>query len=316
MAVSLPEVRSLPLTVTTVGLLLVAESPVSVIVLVFGTVVEFKAISAGLKVHEPDVQERAMVSVKLATNAAMDTVKVVVVVPMGRDWVVVGELSWKVGFPVPVKLRLEEPLWVLSVTVIPPLIMPVLEGVKVIEKAQDPPTNTVNGEAPQVVVSAKSVEVEAMLVTVTGTCPLLVIITVCEALVVFKVVAGNTRLVGENSTCARPVTPVPVSETRCGLPAALSVMASNWVSFDSTVGVKVTLMVQVPPPPGTVDPQLLVSAKSPAVAILVIWSGSVPAFTRVTTEETPSEVTSAVVFSVTLPKFIFCGVKATPGRLL
>ena len=109
-----------------------------------------------------------------------------------------------------------------------------------------------------------------MLVTVTGTCPLLVITTVCEALVVFKVVAGNTRLVGENCTCARPVTPVPVSETRCGLPAALSVMASNWVSFDSTVGVKVTLIVQVPPPAGTVVPQLLVSAKSPEVAILDI----------------------------------------------
>ena len=145
MAVSLPDVRSLPLTVTMVGLELVAESPVSVIVLVFGTVVEFKAISEGLKVHEPDVQERAMVSVKLATKAAMDTVKVVVVVPMGRDWVTVGEVNWKLGFPVPVKLKLEVPVDVLSVTVMLPLMLPVLEGVKVTEKAQEPPTAMVNG---------------------------------------------------------------------------------------------------------------------------------------------------------------------------
>jgi len=126
-----------------VGLLLVADSPESVIVLVLGTVVEFKAISPGLKVHCE--QESWMVSVKFGMKAAMDIVKVVVVVPMGRDWVTVGEVNWKLGFPVPVKLKLEVPLDVLSVTVILPLIMPVLEGVKVTEKAQEPPTAMVNG---------------------------------------------------------------------------------------------------------------------------------------------------------------------------
>ena len=125
-------------------MLLVPESPVTVSVLVLGTVVEFKAISEGLKVHCPE-QVRRMVSVKLATKADIDTVKVVVAVPMGRDWVTVGELNWKLGFPVPVKPNLEAPLSVLSVMVMLPLIMPVLEGVKVTEKAQDPPTAMVNG---------------------------------------------------------------------------------------------------------------------------------------------------------------------------
>ena len=136
---------SRPLTVMMVGLLLVAESPATVKVLVLGTVGEFKAISAGLKAHCPAVQESWMVSVKLGTKAAMDMVKVVVVVPTGRDWVTVGELNWKLGFPVPVTLKLEDPLDALSVMLILPLIMPVLEGVKVTEKAQEPPTAMVNG---------------------------------------------------------------------------------------------------------------------------------------------------------------------------
>lgn len=106
----------------------------------------------------------------------------------------------------------------------------------------------------------------AILVTVNGVSPLLVMVTVWDGLVVFKVVAGNTKLVGENCTCAIPVTPVPVSVTRCGLPAALSVMESNSVSGASTVGVYDTLIVQVSPPAGSVPTQLFVSLKSPVVA--------------------------------------------------
>jgi succinyl-CoA synthetase beta subunit len=59
-----------------------AESPESVIVLVFGRVVEPKAIFAGLKEQVPDTQDRATVSVKVM-GAERDIVKVVVVVPMG-----------------------------------------------------------------------------------------------------------------------------------------------------------------------------------------------------------------------------------------
>jgi len=66
--------------------------------------------------------------------------------------------------------------------------------------------------------------------------------------------------------------PVPVRVTKCGLPVALSLMASCSVSDTSTVGVNVTLMVQRPPPAGTVNgvgPQVGVAAKSPVVVMLV-----------------------------------------------
>jgi hypothetical protein len=64
-------------------LLLVAESPESVNVLLLGRDVDPKAISEGLKVQVPGEQERAMVSVKLGTRAVMDIGKVVVVIPIG-----------------------------------------------------------------------------------------------------------------------------------------------------------------------------------------------------------------------------------------
>lgn len=80
------------------------------------------------------------------------------------------------------------------------------------------------------------------------------------------------------------MTPVPVSVTRCGLPVALSYMDSCSVSADSTLGVKVTLIVQTPPPAGRVPMQLSVSVKSPPAVMLVICSGTVPAFLRVTIE--------------------------------
>jgi len=122
--------------------------------------------------------------------------------------------------------------------------------------------------------------------------------------------------VGENSTVVEPVTPVPVRVTRCGLPVALSKMDRSWVSCDSTVGVNVTLIVQTPPPAGRVPTQLSVSVKSPPAVMLVICSGTVPAFLRVTTEGRFIEVTVLLVPLATFPKAIFCGVKATAGRLL
>lgn len=82
-----------------------AESPVSVNVLVSSTVLEPKAIIAGLKEQAPDAQERAMVSVKVPA-AVMDIVKEVVVVPTVRVCVRVGELRLKIGLPVPVKVIL------------------------------------------------------------------------------------------------------------------------------------------------------------------------------------------------------------------
>ena len=122
------------------------ESPESVSVLVFGIVVEFKAMLEGLKPHVPGEQERATVSVKFKLGGAdILIVKVVVVVPMGRYCVVVGEVRAKLGSPVPLRAMLDEPLVTLSVTVRLPLRTPVPVGVKVIEKLQLPPTAIVKG---------------------------------------------------------------------------------------------------------------------------------------------------------------------------
>jgi len=142
---------SFPLTVKMKGLAKVAvleagASPDSVNMLVLGTVLEFQAISAGLKLHWPGEHEREMVSVKLRLGAAyILIVKVVEAVPTGHDCVVVGELRVKLAFPVPVREMLDEPLVTLSVTVRLPLRTPVLVGVKVTKKLQLPPTAMVNG---------------------------------------------------------------------------------------------------------------------------------------------------------------------------
>jgi hypothetical protein len=184
-------------------------------------VVEFKAIFSGLKEQLPVAQASLMVSVKLLTTEEREIVKVVVVVPMGRDCVRVEELRLKSAFPVPVKLTLDEPLGTLSVTTRLPLRTPVLVGVKVIWKLQLAFTAIIKGVAGHVVVSAKS-PVVVMLVTVKGVWPLLVMVTVCAGLVTFIVSAGKTKEVGVNCTDPVPVTPVPVSATTCGLPVALS----------------------------------------------------------------------------------------------
>jgi hypothetical protein len=84
------------------------------------------------------------------------------------------------------------------------------------------------------------------------------------------------------------------------------------------VGVKVTLIVQRPPPAEMVpnETQLSVSAKSPSVVMFVIWSGIVPALVRTTVAGTFWEVTTQVVYSVQFPNASVCGVKATPARLV
>ena len=55
---------------------------------------------------------------------------------------------------------------------------------------------------------------------------------------------------------------MPVSEMLCGLPEALSVTDSEAFRTPVAVGLKVMLMVQLVPA-ATLEPQVLVSAKSP-----------------------------------------------------
>ncbi len=75
--------------------------------------------------------------------------------------------------------------------------------------------------------------------------------------------------------------PVPVSETVCGLPLALSVTETAPVREPATVGVKVTEIVQVPAA-ATDAPQVLVWLKSPLAAMLVMVSAADPLFVSVT----------------------------------
>jgi hypothetical protein len=77
------------------------------------------------------------------------------------------------------------------------------------------------------------------------------------------------------------VVPVPVRETVCGLPLALSVIEMVPSSMPVVLGEKVTLMVQFDPVP-TADPQLLVSAKFALAAISAMFSEAVPEFVSVT----------------------------------
>jgi hypothetical protein len=79
--------------------------------------------------------------------------------------------------------------------------------------------------------------------------------------------------------------PVPERLTDWGLPVALSVMAMAAARLPLAEGVKVRLMVQLAPA-ATLDPQLLVWAKSlalaPETATLVILKAALPELLSVT----------------------------------
>src|SRR5258708_10052931 len=89
------------------------------------------------------------------------------------------------------------------------------------------------------------------------------------------------RCVGESSTSV----PVPLRETVCGLPGALSVTDSVPLRFPICVGLKVTLTVQLAPAANEL-PQVWVCAKSPAavpvIAIPLIVKVIVPTLVSVT----------------------------------
>jgi hypothetical protein len=83
----------------------------------------------------------------------------------------------------------------------------------------------------------------------------------------------------------KPAVPVPLRETVCGLPGALSVTERVPLRLPVALGVKVTLTVQLAPAANEL-PQVLVSAKSPAlvpvIAMPVMLKVVVPTLVRVT----------------------------------
>ena len=89
--------------------------------------------------------------------------------------------------------------------------------------------------------------------------PLLLSVIACAGLVVAMVCAAKVRLVGLSAADGPTATPVPVKLAVCGLPAALSVTVIVPVRVPATVGVNVTLIVQLALAASDV-PQVLVCA--------------------------------------------------------
>ena len=136
----------------------------------------------------------------------------------------------------------------LSVMVKVPARAPSAVGVNVTLILQFAPAASVAGLIGQavapVLVSAKSPEA-AMVLIVRGPVPVSVSVTICAVLVVFSCWLPKARLVGASPTAGAGFAPVPVSEMFWGLVLSLSVSRNVAVSAPTTVGVNVTLTVQV-----------------------------------------------------------------------
>ena len=87
--------------------------------------------------------------------------------------------------------------------------------------------------------------VTAILLIESAPVPVLLNVTTCAPLVVPTSCEAKLKLAGDK--LAAGATPVPVRLTDCGLPVALSVIASDSFSAPVVVGVKVMLNVQLPP---------------------------------------------------------------------
>jgi hypothetical protein len=100
-------------------------------------------------------------------------------------------------------------------------------------------------------------------VMVTAVGCLLVTVTVFAVLVVVTATFPNASAAGLTVT---GTTPLPLSDTTCGLLFALSVIVRVPVRLPVAVGVKVTLIVQFPPA-ATEAPHVFVCPKSPETTI-------------------------------------------------
>ena len=176
--------------------------------------------------------------------------------------------------PVPVSGTLWGLPDALSATPTEPDRVPAAAGVKVTLMVQLAPGAR---ELPQVLVSAKS-PVIVIPEIASGAFPVFDSVALWAALVVPGAWLPKARLVGEN--VATGAAPVPVSDTPCGLPEALSATVSEPDRAPMAVGVKVTLTVQLAPEAREL-PQVFVSAKSPVVEIPEIVSGAFPVFESV-----------------------------------
>jgi hypothetical protein len=147
----------------------------------------------------------------------------------------VGELPY---FPIPLSAILCGDPVALSVMVIEAVTAPVADGekcpwmvqVRLAARLVQPMFENWNEDAP--------VPVTAMLVNFTVVVPVLVTVTVCEALLVPTVCGPNDKVFAESEIVAGPPPPVPLSAMLCGDPLAESVMAMVAVSGPVVVGEK------------------------------------------------------------------------------
>jgi hypothetical protein len=164
----------------------------------------------------------------------------------------------------------------LSATASVPVTVLATVGVKVTLIVQLAPAATLE---PQLFVWANGAAA-LMLVMVSAEPPVLRSVTACAALVPPTVWLGKVKEIGERLAVAAAAAPVPVRLTVWGVLDALSLIVSVPVRLPAAVGLKVTLMVQVPLA-ATELPHVSVSAKSPLTAILVIARLTVPPLVRV-----------------------------------
>jgi len=159
----------------------------------------------------------------------------------------VGPVNPKSGgvfVPVPVSPTVCGLLAASSVMVKVPVRVPVAVGVNVTLIMQFAFAASVAGSVPHVFVCAKSPDA-AMELIVRGPVPVFVSVTGCAALVVFSSWLLKVRVVGASVTAGVGVSPVPLSAKFCGLVLSLSVSCNVAVSLPTTVGLNVTLTVQV-----------------------------------------------------------------------
>lgn len=108
-----------------------------------------------------------------------------------------------------------------------------------------------------------------ILVITSAEPPELVMVTLCGALVVPTVCAGNVSDVGDR-VIAAPATPVPLNVTvRFGFRGSLLLMTKLAERAPTAVGLNRTLMLQLAPA-AKVAPQLVVLEKSPALTPVIV----------------------------------------------
>ena len=177
--------------------------------------------------------------------------------------------------PVPLKLTLCGLLVALLVMVIAPVRVPASVGVKVTLMLHEPPTPK---PAPQLFVEAKS-PLAVMLVKLRPALPLFVNVTSCAVLLVPTFYPVKPSDVGLSATSGTPI-PMPLRVIVFGLLAASLVITTLPVRMPTAVGEKVTLIVQFAAC-ASVEPQVVVWAKSPFATMPAMLSTAPPGFVKV-----------------------------------